>query len=624
MKIYRIVYFFAFILLLPACEEPKVEGNFGKISGTLAHMEGNLEGILVKLFEKNSKAPNAKLGENLLVTETHTDEKGHFQMDRLPPKDYILKIFPNNNHTIQMNVSVNADKTRELNIDVKEYLRKNMATVRGSVHEKDNQSPLEGIRIKLQYLDKRDSVRETRTNKKGRFSFVGVEEGRYRIISQDQMHKQYKSSFRVEDQEPVDFVITLPLKKGILRGQILDATSDNEPLVNQKIEIHQNQNKIGESYTNKGGLFKFDQLPYGEYTLVCNTKTYTKYKKAVSVKDPEVFQKISLRYEVAVALQSVEVNNATAQSANFLVNLAFLGMDPSSANISKNNFHISNTTVNGTSLKFDVLDLSTTAHNNNYSYSAMLLLDQSGSMNSTDPKDVRLLGSRLFFEKTTKRDQVGLAAFASTGYLKNEPYTVYENGLCNTPKVLYDDLDSLKNKVGGGTPLYESTLAMTNRVAVNGTKQTKSVVVFTDGEGYGDLEATINNAKNKNIKLFTIGLGKGTNRQVLSRMAEETGGYSVWGENTKHIAAAFAHLDDLLRQNKTIYHLTCNVQSSSDYFPGTLSFNLKFTQNGKITKVPVTIIIRKDQLQNTKNNMRKTNEQENNLRLYEKVYYPDN
>ena len=637
----------ASLLMFSGCEKAEMKGDFGKIAGALTNVEGDLEGIPVKLYEKNDKelkadkktgkALKAGLADNMLVAETRTDKNGDFQFERLTPKEYILKAFPEKMDPIKVNVSVTAYKTVELDLNVKKILKESKATVNGVVLDKKDQSPLADIKVKLHFLDN-DSLLETKTNKKGKFSFLGVDKGIYRLVTEDDTYQKFESKFSVRDEEPVEFAIELPLKKNTLRGQIVDATANNNPITDQKIELLQDQTKIRECKSDGSGLFKFEKLPYGDYTLICEKENYNTYKEHLSIESPEIYRKVSLiEKEAAVAVQDVQVNNATENSADFSVGVSTLGINSNSSarknlklnsSITQGNFSISDTTANGYDFKFSgVLNFTSTAQNNNYNYSSMLLIDQSGSISGTDPNHVRLKGAKLFLGNTTSKDEVGLAAFASGGMLKTDPYTIYEGGLSNNPGVFYDEIDTLENKVTGGTPLYQSTKAMTDIVAREGNKRVKSVVVFTDGmdNGPSSLEEAVNNAQNQDVKLVTIGLGEGTNRQVLSEMAQETDGYSIWSGNTKQLASAFVDLEELLRENKTTYTLDfeLNVSGAGDFFPGTVSFNMQFCYNGKEKQVPITLTVTEDQLQDKSNVKLKSSEKSNNTRLYEKVTYPD-
>ncbi len=133
-------------------------------------------------------------------------------------------------------------------------------------------------------------------------------------------------------------------------------------------------------------------------------------------------------------------------------------------------------------------------------YAAAMLLDQSGSINGTDPTDARVFSTKVFLDGLDSNDSVLLAAFASEGIeggtdvqLPEIPVTFYPctQAPCAPPAFedngldLFASVDSLANTVGGSTPMYDSLEVVIDATADNAPTgvpdQRLAVVMFSDG-----------------------------------------------------------------------------------------------------------------------------------------------
>ncbi len=192
-------------------------------------------------------------------------------------------------------------------------------------------------------------------------------------------------------------------------------------------------------------------------------------------------------------------------------------------------------------------------------YSAMMLMDQSGSISSTDPQDLRVEAGKIFMDYIGAEDLVALSTFSG--------YNAYEFSLrsrfTRDKEGVKRSLDSLVNRVGGGTPLYEATTLATNYTVQYGPTANKAVIVFTDGQASGDLDGCITNAQQKGIPLFTIGLSGSVNVEVLSRMATETCGAFFYAKDAQQLATSFGTLGNLLRGKAQVYRTEWTIVRSS-------------------------------------------------------------
>ena len=198
-------------------------------------------------------------------------------------------------------------------------------------------------------------------------------------------------------------------------------------------------------------------------------------------------------------------------------------------------------------------------------YSALILLDQSGSIAlgsaPTDPNDLRIAASKIFLDYLGPNDQVAIASFTDS-YTNS---VVIHQGFSRNRNAMKKTLDSLSTTEGGNTPLYYSSVVATDYTAQNAKTANKAVIIFTDGENNrpGTLATTISNAKQKGIPLFTVGLSAGINTQVLSQMANETGGAFFYAKDAEQLVTSFGTLGNLLHGTAQLYRSTWVVTRKS-------------------------------------------------------------
>lgn len=224
-------------------------------------------------------------------------------------------------------------------------------------------------------------------------------------------------------------------------------------------------------------------------------------------------------------------------------------------------------------------------------YSAMLLLDQSGSITSSDRDDSRIEASKIFLNSIGSGDEVGLASFTSN--LSND-FTVHHNFSRDIAPML-NTLDILAKSEGGGTPLYYSTFQMIDEVknhAHNG--KNKALIVFTDGgdtDGGATPQQIIAKAVGADVQLFTVGLGGGLpNLDVLSNMAHATGGYFMWAQDARQLISYFGTLGNLLQGNAGFYRLRWEVFPEKNFSPGNGTYLFEFVIKLSNTKTIRTVI----------------------------------
>ncbi len=200
-------------------------------------------------------------------------------------------------------------------------------------------------------------------------------------------------------------------------------------------------------------------------------------------------------------------------------------------------------------------------------YSAMLLLDQSGSILSNDPKDLRIAAGKIFLNSLGNGDQAALSSFTSS-YTND---VVIHAPFARDTKRHLASLDTLEKTEGGGTPLYVSAYQMIDYTARQAPGANKAVIVFTDGAdtrgGYTLAEVTAY-AVSRQVRLYTVGLSNGVDEGVLADMAGQTNGAFMWADDAKQLITMFGTLGDLLEGTAALYKVRCAARASSTWRSG--------------------------------------------------------
>jgi len=120
---------------------------------------------------------------------------------------------------------------------------------------------------------------------------------------------------------------------------------------------------------------------------------------------------------------------------------------------------------------------------------------------------------------------------------------------------------------GRNTRLYDAVFQAVDDTAMNANYR-RAVIVATDGEDAGptagvpfsnrSLVEVINNAVNKKVPIFTIGLGASINRAVLEQMATTTGGLFYEANTSQNLANIYQQLSSILYEKQ--YALTFDQQ----------------------------------------------------------------
>lgn len=146
------------------------------------------------------------------------------------------------------------------------------------------------------------------------------------------------------------------------------------------------------------------------------------------------------------------------------------------------------------------------------------VLDSSGSMEWNDPENIRVATSKQFVDKFQTDDRGMVVSFYDGADLISP--------LTSDKAKLKASLDSLADKYQSGTSVYKGIEKSLQEYKKNSTSATKFMFVLTDGEDTGtyDYDKIIKELKKENITVYTMGLGKSIDTNLLEKIAKQTGG----------------------------------------------------------------------------------------------------
>jgi hypothetical protein len=225
-------------------------------------------------------------------------------------------------------------------------------------------------------------------------------------------------------------------------------------------------------------------------------------------------------------------------------------------------------------------------------YAAALMLDQSGSVNSTDPTGARLFSAKAFVQSVDagSGDSVLLSAFADdnetqTALIPTKPLTVFDP-FTTDGESYFDELDTLGDQAAGGTPLYRSLFpeagdpendpefdtGLIDTVADSAPSGlNKAIVLFTDGEDSecggpnvcrDKRQRVIDRANAAGVEIFTIGLSDEVDFEALGELANGANGVFLFAENAEQLIPLYGSLGALLSRSLLTYTMEFTVRAA--------------------------------------------------------------
>ncbi|ANH81542.1 hypothetical protein A8C56_11650 [Niabella ginsenosidivorans] len=183
-------------------------------------------------------------------------------------------------------------------------------------------------------------------------------------------------------------------------------------------------------------------------------------------------------------------------------------------------------------------------------YSSIMLMDQSGSTDNTDPDDLRIDAGKIFCWNMNQGDESWVWWFSDN-------YAKIGTGFTNDTAQLVKDVESVRNKSKGNTRLYDSQIAAVTDIAGKGTKSVKALLTFTDGEdnlSSKSSSAVVSAATAKNVRLYNIGLGSSSDAYLFDQ-AIATGGAFMYAQDAQQLISMFGNLGKLLDGSAKFYSI---------------------------------------------------------------------
>lgn len=182
-----------------------------------------------------------------------------------------------------------------------------------------------------------------------------------------------------------------------------------------------------------------------------------------------------------------------------------------------------------------------------------IAIDQSGSMHGldgnapSDPTDERITQSEAFVNSLGSQDQAAIYSFQGTSITLVVDFT-------SDKAALIAGLETLRNGVGGATPLFDAMKAAVNAAGTRPAGFVRAAVVLTDGK---DTNSTTTPAdviaagQAQAVPVFSIGLGNPNTPNSLDpvkmqQIADQTGGRVFLAQDPSALESVFNSLEGTL------------------------------------------------------------------------------
>ena len=271
------------------------------------------------------------------------------------------------------------------------------------------------------------------------------------------------------------------------------------------------------------------------------------------------------------------VTSFNTTSAYFVVDLFVVDSASNLVPIDETDLTIEQLSWRGGQLRFSATEVNRVNQSGVGPYSATFLFDQSGSIETNDPLDLRIEAARTFLGNLAAGDEVALLAFAagSGSKLPQTPVTVYRDAsggvFTRNPEGFREALRDLASLEGGGTPLYDAIEEAVRFTVANSSNSNRAVIVFTDGEDTNStatLDDAVEWANSRNVSLHSIALAQGVDLNVLSRLAGATGGSFAQAFEAEQLISYYGALGPYLSGTARYYRTVWRV----DHHGGTTGF----------------------------------------------------
>jgi Ca-activated chloride channel homolog len=223
---------------------------------------------------------------------------------------------------------------------------------------------------------------------------------------------------------------------------------------------------------------------------------------------------------------------------------------------------------------------------NNATISVALVLDYSGSITDVqDNVDDMEESAADFIAPLEADDEAEIIKFADDFDVVQswQPGTVAGKDLLEA--AIYAPYDN-----GRETDLYDAVVQAVADTA-DRAKQRRAVIVITDGVNDAstyNLAEVINDAKDKGVPIFTVGLGQNINSDALQQMADDTGGHYYESTTSDNLRTIYQQLSNVLFEDSYILTYTSGLVAgdTADLTIGATSGTITGNNTKEFTSCP--------------------------------------
>ena len=179
--------------------------------------------------------------------------------------------------------------------------------------------------------------------------------------------------------------------------------------------------------------------------------------------------------------------------------------------------------------------------------STIILIDESGSYEETDPANARSQVINKFLNDHQSPSNYMLASFSKEGNLTKEPLEYFNENFSTAWREPLNYIFDLVKRTGGKSSLFDAMDQALNKFTGN-TNNKKELVVLVnsrDDNSSATVSSVLQKAKANNVRLHFIELAKEPNASLIE-LAQQTGGIYIACPSSKEMIAAFNHLQRLL------------------------------------------------------------------------------
>jgi len=172
--------------------------------------------------------------------------------------------------------------------------------------------------------------------------------------------------------------------------------------------------------------------------------------------------------------------------------------------------------------------------------SGVIILDSSGSMSNNDPQNLRIEAAKKFVDTMDTDDIFSVIDFGA-GTTTGQRVSRLLCDFTNDTNELKQSID--KATASGGTPLFESILDGIDMLKGYPDKS-RVIIVLTDGkaDSNDNFNSCIQNAKDNDIMLYTIGLGSNLDFSNLGNLSSETNGAFANASNSSELELVYNNI----------------------------------------------------------------------------------